>query len=48
MSYKTFKRRFSKALSIDLAHLSLKLMGIVLLMSLEAVSAQSCMFVEIS
>lgn len=45
--YKTFRKGFSKALSIDLACLPLKLMGVVLLMSLEAVLAQSWTSVEI-
>lgn len=47
MSYKTFRRGFSKALSIDLTCLPLKLMGVLLLMSLETVLAQSRTFVEI-
>lgn len=38
--YRTF-RGFSEALRVDIACLSLKLMGVALLMSLEAVSAQS-------
>lgn len=45
--YKAFRKGFSKALSIDLACLPLKLMGVVLLMSLEAVLALSWTFVEI-